>query len=306
MSAIQKTQLSYPAQSVRGMFQQHLIVTQRSPKTIEHYMHAVEDFYHFLNCRNPVLAQSNEIRAYLFHLMNERNYAPRTFNQYLYGLKAFYECFLPDVPIMASFSRQSTPDGNITVISRFEFEGMLQLTDNIKHQAVLVLLYSSGIRAFECAKIRISDFDAEQMLIRVQGKGDKQRYSIFSTRCREQLREYIRQYRPVDYLFPGKNKEHISSEMIGFVVREAARRAKIAKRVSPHILRHSFATAFLEIDGRLPILQSMLGHRHPKTTYRYCHVDTSLLRTVTSPLDVDSRRFGPQPAETGNHKKGGK
>jgi integrase/recombinase XerD len=93
--------------------------------------------------------------------------------------------------------------------------------------------------------------------------------------------------------------------MIGHIVREAARRISLVKDVSPHILRHSFATHFLETDGRLPVLQSMLGHRNPKTTYRYCHVDTALLRTVTSPFDVDLDRFGPQP-KSDKKRQGGK
>jgi integrase/recombinase XerD len=291
--------------TLREAFEQYLIVTQRSLKTIEHYQNAIAQFYTFIKCKNPLYADINDIRAFLFHLIHEREPAPRTYNQYLYGLKAFYEGFMPDVPIMQPFSRHKVRDGDITIITRYEFERMLTHTENIKHKAVLVLLYSSGIRSFECAKIAIPDFDAEQMLIRVLGKGGTFRYTVFSRRCRETLREYIRSYRPVTYLFPGRNKEHLSCEMIGHIVREAARRISLAKDVSPHILRHSFATHFLETDGRLPVLQSMLGHRNPKTTYRYCHVDTALLRTVTSPLDVDLDRFGPQP-KSDKKRQGGK
>ena len=294
-----------PPVSIREAFKQHLMVTQRSPKTIELYQNAIEQFYTFIKCKNPLYADINDIRALLFHLIHERKLASRTYNQYLYGLKAFYEGFMPDVPIMQPFSRHKVRDGDITIITRYEFERMLTHTENIKHKAVLVLLYSSGLRAFECAKIQITDFDAEQMLIRVQGKGGTFRYTVFSKRCRETLREYIRSYRPETYLFPGRNKEHLSTEMIGHIVREAARRIGSAKVVSPHILRHSFATHFLETDGRLPVLQSMLGHRNPKTTYRYCHVDTALLRTVTSPLDVDLDRFGPQP-KSDKKPKGGR
>ena len=283
--------------SIREAFEQHLVVTQRKPRTIETYLEALNQFYHFTNNKYPLEANHNDIRAFLFHLIHERKYAPRTYNQYLYGLKAFYEAFMPDVPIMATFCRLSTPDSAITVVSRFDIDRMVKLTDSVKHRAVLTLLYSSGIRAAECACIKISDFDVEQMLIRVLGKGDKYRHTIFSRTCREVLREYGKEYKPETYLFPGRNKEHISTEMIGYIVREAARRAGLKSNVSPHILRHSFATHFLETDGRLPVLQSMLGHNHPKTTYRYCHVETSLIRTVTSPLDVAIQQFGPRPKE---------
>jgi integrase/recombinase XerD len=306
LATISSAPVSAPAPtSQREAFQQYLTVTQRSPKTIEHYINAIEQFHTFLKCKNPLHADLNDIRAFLFHLIHERELASRTYNQYLYGLKAFYEGFMPDVPIMQPFTRHKVRDGNITIVTRYEFERMLTHTENIKHKAVLVLLYSSGIRAFECAAIKITDFDPEQMLIHLQGKGGTFRYTVFSQRCRETLREYIRMHRPVTYLFPGRNKETISTEMIGHIVREAARRISLAKDVSPHILRHSFATHFLETDGRLPVLQSMLGHLNPKTTYRYCHVDTALLRTVTSPLDVDLDRFGPQP-KADRKRQGGK
>jgi site-specific recombinase XerD len=285
--------------SLREAFVQHLIVTQRKQRTIDTYVNAVTQFYHFLNCKHPLQVSANDIRAFLFHLVHERKYKPRTYNQYFYGLKAFYETFMPDVPIMASFSRQSTPDGAITIISRFDFDRILQHTHNIKHKAVLSLLYSSGIRSSECVSIRVENFDTRQMLIRVTGKGNKTRHTIFSTRCRQILREYVKQTKVKDVLFPGRNKEHISKEMVGHIVRDSAKRVGIKQRVSPHILRHSFATHFLEIDGRLPVLQALLGHEHPKTTFRYCHVETSMIRTAVSPLDVQIERFGPRPAQGG-------
>lgn len=203
---------------------------------------------------------------------------------------------MPDVPIMETFTRHKVRDGNVITVTRHEFERMLKHTDNIKHRAVMVLLYSGGLRASEAATIDVADFDKEQMLIKVVGKGDVLRYTIFSQRCREILREYLlKEQRLEGYLFPGRNKPHLSKEMVGYIVREAARRCNLPKNVSPHTLRHSFATHFLETDGRLPVLQAMLGHKNPKTTFRYCHVDTSLIRTAKSPFDVDLCFFGPLP-----------
>jgi site-specific recombinase XerD len=280
--------------SIRDMFRQHLIVTNRKKRTIEAYISALEQFHTFIK-KSPLKCTANDIRAFLFHLIHERGLASRTFNQVLYGLKAFYEAFMPDVPIMETFSRHKVRDGNIITVTRHEMEHMLKHTENIKHSAVLTLLYSSGLRSSEAASISISAFDRKQMLIKVVGKGDILRYTIFSQRCREILREYIRKERPAEYLFPGRNKPHISKEMVGYIVREAARRCNLPKKVSPHTLRHSFATHFIETDGRFPILQAMLGHKNPKTTFRYCHVDTSLIRTAKSPFDVDLCFFGPLP-----------
>ena len=280
--------------SIREMFREHLVVTNRKKRTIEAYISALEQFHNFIK-KSPLKCTANDIRAFLFHLIHERGFASRTFNQVLYGLKAFYEAFMPAVPIMETFSRHKVRDGNVVTVTRHEIERMLKHTDNLKHRAVLVLLYSSGLRASEAATIRIADFDKKQMLIKVMGKGDVLRYTIFSQRCREILREYIRKEGSSDHLFPGRNKPHISGEMIGFIVREAARRCGLSKKVSPHTLRHSFATHFLETDGRLPVLQAMPGHQQLKTTSRYCHVDTSLIRSVKSPFDVDLSFFGPLP-----------
>jgi integrase/recombinase XerD len=281
--------------TVRGMFRQHLAVTNRKQRTIELYVSALEQFYNFIQ-KSPLRCTANDIRAFLFHLLHERGHASRTFNQILYGLKAFYEAFMPDVPIMETFTRHKVRDGNVITVTRHEFERMLKHTDNIKHRAVMVLLYSGGLRASEAATIDVADFDKEQMLIKVVGKGDVLRYTIFSQRCREILREYLlKEQRLEGYLFPGRNKPHLSKEMVGYIVREAARRCNLPKNVSPHTLRHSFATHFLETDGRLPVLQAMLGHKNPKTTFRYCHVDTSLIRSAKSPLDVDISFFGPLP-----------
>ena len=280
--------------TLREAFRQHLIVTQKKPRTVEAYIDALVQFYRFTNGKHPLHVTVNDIRAFLFHITHERGYAPRTYNQIYYGLRAFYEVFMPEVPIMAPFCRHRVRDGNITVISRFDFDRMLALTRNPKHKAVLALLYSSGIRSSECAAIGVDDFDKEQMLIRVMGKGEKLRYTVFSPRCRALLREYVKVERPTTRLFPGRTREHISTEMIGHIVREAAKRAGLSQRVYPHILRHSFATHFLETDGRLPVLQSMLGHAQPKTTYRYTHVDAALIRTVKSPLDTPAEQFGPR------------
>ncbi|MFW6254093.1 MAG: site-specific integrase [Chitinivibrionales bacterium] len=98
-----------------------MVVTQRKPRTIGAYMDAVEQFYRFTNGKYPLKVTVNDIRAYLFHLIHERKYAPRTYNQHLYGLKAFYEAFMPDVPIMAGFTRHSTPDFDRPIFRTSDF-----------------------------------------------------------------------------------------------------------------------------------------------------------------------------------------
>jgi len=114
--------------SLREAFRMHL-GTEYAENTINAYVAAITQFYHFLNGLNPLRATMNHIRAYLFYLIHELGYAAQTYNQHFYGLRAFYETFMPDVPIMDAFGRRRTPQGDIKVVSRFEFERMVSRTD---------------------------------------------------------------------------------------------------------------------------------------------------------------------------------
>jgi site-specific recombinase XerD len=116
------------------MFREHLIVTNRKKRTIEAYISALEQFHNFIK-KSPLKCTANDIRAFLFHLIHERGFASRTFNQVLYGLKAFYEAFMPAVPIMETFSRHKVRDGNVVTVTRHEIERMLKHTDNLKHRS---------------------------------------------------------------------------------------------------------------------------------------------------------------------------
>ena len=205
----------------------------------------------------------------------------------LYGLKAFYRIFLPDVPLMGVFHRHKTFNCNIETLTRHEVDALLRHTENIKHRAIIEVLYSSGVRVGECVALVFDDIDRKEMLIRVRnGKGGKNRFTILSNRCLQTLEQHYRANRPRTWLFEGHGKKHLSTHMAEIAVRSAARRAGIKKPISPHILRHTFSTHFLETDGRLPVLQQLLGHANMRTTARYTHVTTDLIRSVKSPLDI--------------------
>jgi hypothetical protein len=143
--------------SLREEFRKALLVQGKAKRTIETYVDSITRFHQFHNGLNPLRATTNHIRAYLYHLKVERNYAARTFNQSLYGLKSFYSIFMPDVPIMESFNRVTVREGEYTIISRHEFDAMMESTENLKHQAILSVLFGTGVRVSECAGIVFSD-----------------------------------------------------------------------------------------------------------------------------------------------------
>ena len=191
---------------------------------------------------------------------------------------------------MATFRRHKTDRHLVEVLTRHEVSLLLRHTENLKHRAIIETLYSSGIRVSECVALTFSDLDRKEMLIHVRNaKGGKDRFTKLSPCCLKTLERYYRAYKPKQWLFEGHGEKRLSSHMAQIALSNAAKRAGIKKPVTPHILRHTFATHFLETDGRLPVLQQMLGHEHIRTTARYMHVCNDLIRTVKSPLDLLSR-----------------
>lgn len=228
-------------------FAKALKLQDKSARTIKTYVNAVSSFVLFHNRMNPLQATVNHIRAFLFHLKEEKGYAARTYNQFYYGLKAFFEIFLPDVPMMDSFCRMRTKACNITIITRHEFEDMVRHTTNLKHQALLEVLYGTGIRVSECAKITFADIDRKQMVLRVVGKGDKQRFVTLPKRTLKTLETYYRTHKPKRYMFEGRDEKPLTTTMIEHAIRLAAEKAGIKKK----LLRISCVTALQPIFWRL-------------------------------------------------------
>jgi site-specific recombinase XerD len=173
------------------------------------------------------------------------------------------------------------------VLDLSEVESLFSVTRNLKHKAILMITYSSGLRISEATHLKITDIDSKRMMVRIQqGKGGKDRYSILSHAALECLRQYWRKYHPKDWLFEGQKKDkHISISSIHQIFHAAKKRAGITKPASVHTLRHSFATHLVEAGTSLHHVQLLLGHRSPNTTTVYLHVSRLNLAQVTSPLD---------------------
>jgi site-specific recombinase XerD len=173
------------------------------------------------------------------------------------------------------------------VLDLSEVKTLLSVTENLKHRAILTITYCAGLRISETARLKVSDIDSKRMMVRVQqGKGGKDRYTILSKTALECLRQYWRAYRPKEWLFEGqKEGTHICLSSIRQIFLEAKKCAGITKPVSPHTLRHSFATHLIEAGTSLHHVQLLLGHRSPTTTTVYLHVSRINLAQVTSPLD---------------------
>ncbi|MEO9869661.1 tyrosine-type recombinase/integrase [Ekhidna sp.] len=163
---------------------------------------------------------------------------------------------------------------------------ILQNTPNLKHKALLTVLYSAGLRVGELLSLKITDIDADHMRIWVrEGKGCKDRLTTLSPHLLKLLRLYYQRYRPENYLFEGSAGHQYSSTSVRKVLNRASLKAGIKKKVKPHTLRHSFATHLLEQGTNLRYIQSLLGHGSSKTTEIYTHVSSRNLEDIKSPLD---------------------
>jgi site-specific recombinase XerD len=164
---------------------------------------------------------------------------------------------------------------------------LLRAPKNLKHEAMLTTLYAAGLRISEVAKLQVGDIDSERNVIYVrQAKGHRDRQVMLSPKLLATLRTYWQAYKPRPWLFPGRDPTRpITTVAIFRICREAVQAAGIAKSVSPHSLRHAFATHLLESGTDLRTIQLLLGHRNLKTTSGYLHVSNLAIKSTVSPFD---------------------
>jgi site-specific recombinase XerD len=229
----------------------------------------------------------DELKEYLLYLMRQRHLSEGTFRFYVAGLKFLYRTTLKREWAVEKIRPPRAKRKLPVVLDLSEVESLFSVTKNLKHKAILMLTYSSGLRASEAASLKLTDIDSKRMMVRIrQGKGGKDRYSILSQRALEQLRQYWHKYRPREWLFEGAKKDdHITTHSIQLMFYAAKKRAGITKPASVHTLRHSFATHLIEAGTSLHHVQMLLGHRSPITTTVYLHVSRLNLAQVISPLD---------------------
>jgi site-specific recombinase XerD len=271
--------------TLRDQMQADLQLKGITPRTQKDYLREVSNLAKYFD-KSPEELGEKEIKEYLVHLLKDRKISGGTYKYYVSGIKFLYRTTLKREGVVDAIqypkSRRKLP----VVLDLSEVEALLSVTENLKHKAILMITYSSGLRISEAARLKITDIDSKRMMVRVQqGKGGKDRYSILSQTALECLRQYWRKYRPKEWLFEGNKGGHISISSIHQIFHAAKKRAGITKPASVHTLRHSFATHLVEAGTNLHHIQLLLGHRSPNTTTGYLHVSRLNLAQVTSPLD---------------------
>lgn len=257
-----------------------------SPETQKIYLYYVTNFSRYFN-RSPYHLGKREIKEYLLYLLREKKASASTVNLCYSALKFLYARTLKRDEIMEKIPRLRSTKKLPVVLERQEVESLFSVMKNLKHRAILMLIYSSGLRLREASHLKVSDIDSKRMVLRIrQGKGRKDRYTLLSTLALEVLRKYWRHCRPKEWLFPGRlSDKPLSVRSIQRVFKKARTLAGITKPATVHTLRHSFATHLLEQGTDLYRIQLLLGHRSLKTTAIYLHVSRKELVRILSPLD---------------------
>ena len=256
-----------------------------SYKTVKAYIHFNRDFLNFIK-KNPSETNNNDIKDYLVYLFEKKRASTSTLNQAINALKFYYGNILKR-KFVFEVKRPRKDKKLPVVLSKEEVAKILDSVDNIKHKAILMLVYSAGLRVGEVVKLKPEDIDSKRMLIHIRGsKGRKDRYTILSESVLKILREYWQQYKPREWLFEGaKQEKHISIRTAQKIFEHACEKAGIKKEITIHTLRHSFATHLLESGVDLRYIQELLGHKHSKTTEIYTHVSVKSIGKIRSPLD---------------------
>ncbi|MFZ4521830.1 MAG: site-specific tyrosine recombinase/integron integrase [Bacteroidales bacterium] len=268
------------------IYLERLTVNRYSANTIQVYRDCFTEFLNYFPRKEPADITYDEIISYLRYLVEVRCISTSYQNQAINAIKFYFEHVAGGKRETYYIERPRREKFLPEVLSEEEVGAIIESITNLKHKCMIMAAYSAGLRVGELLNLRVTDIDSKRMMIKVvQGKGCKDRMTLLSTRFLGMLREYFRQYRPIDYLFEGATRGKYSETSIQNILKRACSKAGIRKHVTMHTLRHSFATHLLEHGTDIRYIQSLLGHTNPKTTQIYTHITTRGFDQLKSPLD---------------------
>jgi len=262
-----------------------MTIRNLSPATQQSYIHAVSKFSRYFG-RSPEKLTLEDVRAYQVHLASMA-VSWGSLNQAVCALRFFYGVTLGQATIPERIPYAREPCKLPTVLSADEIVRFLESVSSLKSRVALTTAYAAGLRVSEVVALKLRDVDSDRRVIRIEnGNGGKERYVMLSAPLLGILRSYWRLARPSLYLFPGRTENKpIEQTVLHAACRSAAAAAGLDKRVSVHVLRHSFATHLLENGADIRVIQVLLGHENLSTTARYTRVSTGLIAATASPLD---------------------
>jgi len=271
---------------LRQRMLEDLQIRHYSPTTIRLYLYAIKEFAKHFG-KPPDQLGAEHIRRYQLFLTKEKKVSTSTYVLMVCALRFFYTHTLHRKVAIERIPFPRRERKLPMILSRDEVKALLEAPRDLRYRAMLAILYGSGLRVSEVARLKVADIDSARNVLWVRsGKGRKDRQALLPPKLRELLRCYWRTRRPTDWLFPGADpSQPVSVKTIFRACRQAAHSAGIAKSVHPHLLRHAFATHLLEAGTNLRTIQILLGHANLETTARYLQVADVNVRATISPLE---------------------
>ncbi len=282
------TNIKWPKMHIEAMqaFALKLKARRYSESTFKSYGSYFKLFLASFLDTPPEQITEESIRKYIVKTVEDYEYSNKTQGQMVNAIKFYYEQVLGLEKTTYWLERPKKEKRLPKVISEEDVIRLLGACNNLKHQCIVAMIYSSGLRRSELLNLKLGDVDLERYNVHIRdAKGKKSRHSILSKKLANVLKQYYLEYKPTFWLFEGRNGQKLSAESVTKIIKRAAEKAMLKKDVTPHILRHSFATHLLDKGVDIRYIQELLGHNSVATTEIYTHVSKKDLSMIKSPLD---------------------
>jgi len=287
-----KRNLNEPNRLLLNNFYTYLKGKRYSESTVTSYSQLVADFIDHYNDREINSLEAKDVERFLEDIYIKNNYSISKQRLFISGLKAFM-LFYPETGISQLELVRPKRDKRLPlVLSQDEIINLIRVTKNLKHRAIIALIYSCGLRISELINLELKHLDVNRLqLIVKNGKGRRDRYIVLATSYLPLLQNYLTTYAPSTYFVEGQNGNKYSDVSVRKFLKKWCKEAGITKNVSPHTLRHSYATHLLENGIDIRYIQELLGHSKPETTMIYTRVVRKDLLAIKSPLDIAVKRM---------------
>ncbi len=264
---------------------EELIISGYSERTLKMYLCYLEDFFRKIKTP-PEQISRDDLVKYIALKKEKENLSNTSISLVHSALKFFFEAVLKN-KILNEIKVPKKEKKLPTILTKKEVKSLIKSAKAGRDRTIIEFLYSSGVRVSECAKMRVENLELKEGLARVQGgKGKKDRIIILSKKWIHNLKKYLKRKKiKSEFVFSKKNGKPITADTIERMVKKYGKKAGIPKKVTPHVLRHSFATHLLESGENIRKIQELLGHSNLATTQIYTFVSTNELKKVQSPLD---------------------
>ncbi|WP_394265072.1 site-specific tyrosine recombinase/integron integrase [Bergeyella zoohelcum] len=274
-------------QELISAFEERLITQRYSPNSIKIYVGCVCSFLKTFSKYNPQDISLELIEKYILWIIKEKNISASYQKQILFSITKFYDSIYNKKLDLYSLYPKRAEYKLPKYLSLSDVQKIINETDNLKHKSIISVLYGGGLRLSELINLQLSDINSDKMLIFIrQSKGKKDRVVMLSEKLLTLLRQYYVAYKPKVWLFEGQSGGQYSAKSIQQVVKSAAQKAGININVTPHTLRHAFATHLIENGTDIRFIQELLGHNSIKTTEKYTLITDVSKSKIKSPLDL--------------------